>query len=101
MDYSQWSEAQLTHTPLTKGDQITSVWQTEKSDLPLLVLLHGISGDYSGLVPLAQELAKDFRLVILELPGHGKSDPTPLPGAAELQRWFNETLELIEEEIGT
>ena len=100
MDYSQWSEAQLKHTPLKKDGHTTSVWQTSGSDLPLLVLLHGISGDYSGLVPLAQELAKDFRLAIVELPGHGKSDPTPLPGAPELQRWFNETLELIEVELG-
>ena len=100
MDYSQWSEAQLKHTPLKKDGHTTSVWQTSGSDLPLLVLLHGISGDYSGLVPLAQELAKDFRLAIVELPGHGKSDPTPLPGAPELQRWFNETLELIEAELG-
>jgi len=100
MDYSQWSEAQLKHTSLKKDGQTTSIWQTGDSKLPLLVLLHGISGDYSGLVPLARELAKDFRLAIVELPGHGKSDPTPLPGAPELQRWFNETLELIEDEIG-
>lgn len=101
MDYTQWSKDRLTQKALKKDGRSSSVWLTAKNSKPLLVLIHGISGDYSGLVPLAQELSKDYRLAILELPGHGKSDPIPLPGAPELQRWFGETLELIEKEIGS
>lgn len=100
MDYSNWSESQLTHRAIENNGQNTSVWLTDESDKPLVVMLHGISGDHSGLVPLAQELSRDYRIAIVELPGHGMSDPIPLPGAPELQRWFNETLVRIEEQIG-
>lgn len=100
MDYSQWSDAHLEHSIVKDGSHTTSVWRTKDSSRPLLVLVHGISGDYSGLVPLAHELSRDFRIAIIELPGHGRSDPMPLPGAAQLQQWFTKTLALIEKEMG-
>jgi pimeloyl-ACP methyl ester carboxylesterase len=40
---------------------------------PALVLLHGIGSRGVSWVPVAEELASEFRLVILELRGHGGS----------------------------
>lgn len=77
----------------------TSIWCTERSDKPLVVMVHGIGGDYSGLVPLASELAKTYRIAIIDLPGHGKSSIIRLPDAKSLQRWFTSIVEKISHEI--
>lgn len=100
MDYQAWSKKHLKRVSLRQLGKTTSVWCTEESDKPLLVLVHGITGDYSGLVPLAAELAGRYRLAIVDLPGHGKSSVIRLPDASSLQRWFDAVLEKIEKEIG-
>jgi pimeloyl-ACP methyl ester carboxylesterase len=38
-----------------------------------IVLLHGFLEDYTIWDEIAQNLSKDFRLVLMDLPGHGKS----------------------------
>lgn len=63
-------------------------------------MVHGISGDFNGLVPLAAELVSYYRVVFIDLPGHGRSDEIPLPTAKTLQAWFEEALRLIEQELG-
>lgn len=100
MDYRAWSKKHLKRVALRELGKTTSVWCTEKSDKPLLVLVHGISGDYSGLVPLAAELSDNYRLAIVDLPGHGKSSVIRLPDASSLQRWFDGVLEKIKKDIG-
>jgi pimeloyl-ACP methyl ester carboxylesterase len=50
---------------------------------PVLVCLHGLGGsalNYSSLGPL---LAADHRVVVVDLPGHGRSRPAPGRDAAE------------------
>src|SRR2546421_11792479 len=42
---------------------------------PPLVLLHGLGGAASNWVELAPLLVPRFRLLIPELPGHGRSEP--------------------------
>jgi len=61
-----------------------------------VVLLHGFGGDllswYFCLVPLASR----YRVIALDLPGHGRS--TPDVGAADLAfmiRWLDETLDVL------
>jgi pimeloyl-ACP methyl ester carboxylesterase len=99
MDYTEWKEAHLTQARVG-GKTKTSVWLTPGDSLPLAVMVHGISGDHSGLVPLAAELSDEYRLAIIELPGHGDSDPIPLPDAASLQEWFYAALGEVEKEFG-
>lgn len=101
MDYTKWSEAHLERLEVELGSHRASVWCTKPAEKPLLVLLHGIGGDHAGLVPLAAELEKTYRVAIVELPGHGDSDPIPLPSAVSLQRWFDEVLLKLEQKIGS
>ena len=42
-----------------------------------LVLLHGLGGAASNWVELAPALARDHRVLALDLPGHGGSSPLP------------------------
>lgn len=47
-----------------------------KGKLPPVVVIHGLSGDGTDLLPMFSTLRKHFRKVIVpELPGHGKSSP--------------------------
>ena len=41
---------------------------------PVLILLHGFSGSGRGWDGVAEELSRQHRLVLLDLPGHGQSD---------------------------
>jgi pimeloyl-ACP methyl ester carboxylesterase len=100
VDYTTWSDEHLKQLMIQNGAYATSVWFTEPNDKPLIVLVHGISGDFGGLVPLAIEMEKAYRLAIVELPGHGGSDAVPLPDAAALQQWFDSTLHSIEQKMG-
>lgn len=42
-----------------------------------LVLLHGLGGSSSNWALLAPQLARSRRVLIVDLPGHGRSDPLP------------------------
>jgi pimeloyl-ACP methyl ester carboxylesterase len=65
-------------------------------DGPPLVLVHGLSGAASNWVAVAPRLAKRFRVLILDLPGHGGS--SPLPAAASLDPFAERIAELAERE---
>ena len=43
----------------------------EESSKPTVLFVHGLNGDYHGLVPLAYELRNEYRVVFADLPGHG------------------------------
>jgi pimeloyl-ACP methyl ester carboxylesterase len=48
-----------------------------------LVLLHGLGGSASNWALLAPRLAETRRVLVVDLPGHGRSDPLPAaPGVA-------------------
>ena len=51
-------------------------------DGPSLVLVHGLGGAASNWVELAPALARSYRVLALDLPGHGGS--APLPAAPSL-----------------
>src|SRR5215218_10961108 len=42
-----------------------------------VVLVHGLGGAASNWVELAPELARDHRVIAVDLPGHGGSSPLP------------------------
>ncbi|PVZ68242.1 2-succinyl-6-hydroxy-2,4-cyclohexadiene-1-carboxylate synthase [Pelagibaculum spongiae] len=41
---------------------------------PALIFLHGFLGSHADWISIAQSLADDFYCVLVDLPGHGKSD---------------------------
>jgi pimeloyl-ACP methyl ester carboxylesterase len=58
---------------------------TEDGSGPPLILLHGfaVNGDLNWRLPgLVRKLATDFRVITLDLRGHGASEPADLYGAA-------------------
>ena len=49
---------------------------------PAVVLVHGLGSDYDDWLPVARDLARDHRVVFVELPGHGLA-PMATPFALE------------------
>lgn len=49
---------------------------------PTVVLVHGLGSDANDWLPVARDLARDHRVVLVELPGHGLS-PMTTPFALE------------------
>ena len=71
-------------------------WFVGGSGSPL-VLVHGLGGAASNWVELAPELARDHRILVPDLPGHGGS--SPLPAVPNLES-FADCLGLLIEREG-
>jgi len=100
MDYTVWAEKYLRHSFFIENDCRVSLYASELSTKPVIVLVHGISGDHNGLVPLAAELVTEYRVVLIDLPGHGRSDATALQDAAALQKWFLHLMDHVKKKFG-
>jgi len=46
---------------------------------PVIVLVHGVNDQAGTWAPVAAKLAKNYRLIIPDLPGHGSSEPRTGP----------------------
>jgi 3-oxoadipate enol-lactonase len=53
------------------------LWTQESGAGPVLVLLHGILSDNSSWYSLVPALAARHRVLLIDGPGHGQSDPAP------------------------
>lgn len=60
----------------TVNGSLTRWWEYGDSTAETLVLIHGFRGDHHGLELLAQGLL-DYRVLIPDLPGFGRSEPMP------------------------
>lgn len=101
MNYTQWTKDNLTNVTLQLYDRRVSLWRSPHGDgRPTILLVHGITGDHYGLVPLLIELSKTHNCIVVELPGHGYSESVILDNAAELQKWFNDLYILVEQRFG-
>jgi pimeloyl-ACP methyl ester carboxylesterase len=65
---------------------------------PPLVLVHGLGGSATNWCELAPLLARRYRLLIPDLPGHGRSDP--LPAVSRLHSFADRVFAVMEEEVG-
>ncbi|WP_179884810.1 alpha/beta fold hydrolase [Bacillus sp. AFS015802] len=65
MDLVRFTLDHHTFTTYEIGDQ----------HLPTLVCLHGMTGDSNSFIELAGYLRNDFHLILLDLPGHGETEP--------------------------
>ena len=58
-------------------------------DAPPIVLVHGLSATNASMLPLIPPLARNYRVLAPDLPGHGGTEATASPHrAAYLGRWL-------------
>jgi abhydrolase domain-containing protein 6 len=71
----------LLRAGMTKHNDQGVVWFTGGNGAKTIVLVHGVNDQAGSWVTVAPKLMKDFRIVALDLPGHGDSAPKsgPLP----------------------
>lgn len=100
MNYTAWASENLIKKPIRLRSKRVMVWQAPVVDgRPTMLLVHGITGDHFGLVPLVERLSKNYNCLIVELPGHGATDKMRLHNASALQKWFTDVRGVIEKEI--
>jgi pimeloyl-ACP methyl ester carboxylesterase len=56
---------------------VAAIFHREEGSGPPLLLIHGITEDHRVWDELAPELARDARVIRVDLPGHGRSAPLP------------------------
>jgi pimeloyl-ACP methyl ester carboxylesterase len=65
------------------GEGVSLAWREDGAGEPLL-LIHGITEDHRAWDELVPELARDARVIRVDLPGHGASSPLAEYSAASL-----------------
>jgi pimeloyl-ACP methyl ester carboxylesterase len=80
----------------TRIDGTTIAW-TELGSGPPLVLLHGLGDSHRTWRRVAPKLAKHFRVLMADLPGHGLSDRPDAPYTLD---WYARTMHLWLDALG-
>lgn len=70
---------------LAGGDLVIQEWGPE--DAPVIICLHGWLDNLASFYPLANKLSSRFRLILVDLPGHGQS--APLLDGGHYYIWHN------------
>jgi pimeloyl-ACP methyl ester carboxylesterase len=81
--YSQCVQSQ----PMSKVSSVdvlgNKLFYYEQGSGPTLVLVHGMFGDYTDWEPALEPLARNFRVIAVDLPGFGLSDKPDVDYSAE------------------
>lgn len=94
--YDAWLNTFTTQI-IAVNDIDTAVYVAPVSDTPKLsvLIIHGLNGEYHGIVPLGYELRHDFRVIFVDVPAHGASG---IPsGGSLLDNIYNWGSELLPE----
>ena len=52
-----------------------------------ILLIHGIGGDFHGMIPLAYHLKNDANLMFVDLPSHGRSQLIKNMKMSDVENW--------------
>lgn len=87
MNLQTWRK-NLQHQFIQVGENQISVYKNIQEDKPIAVLLHGFGGNYFGLTPLGFELAKEYSIIICDLPAHGKSSLNSFQNIYDYRKFY-------------
>lgn len=65
-------------------------------DAPAVILLHGFTGDYTTWNSLCGALKDSFRVIAIDLLGHGKTDSPSTPERYEMEHAANDIVQLMD-----
>lgn len=70
-----------------------------KSNNPVIFCLHGLGGTSLSFIEVAEQLIDEFRIISVDAPGHGKTEPFERAGEYEmpsLATWLNNLLDVLQ-----
>ncbi|MFT7521045.1 MAG: abhydrolase domain-containing protein 6, partial [Kiritimatiellia bacterium] len=103
MGVARWGQRQALSSALpdhrvldgARGDLHT--WRGGQGDGPTVVLVHGFADAGSGWTDVARRLAQHHRVMVVDLPGHGLSEPSGAPLAyADVSEGLNKAMESVQ-----
>ena len=62
-----------------------------------ILLIHGIGGDFHGMIPLAYRLRDDANLLFVDLPSHGKSQLISNMEVSDIEYWARNLLPVFKQ----
>lgn len=65
------------------------------NSLPTLVCLHGMTGNSNSFLELRKYLVEDFHIILLDLPGHGETNPLKLESDYQFTSLANRIYQVI------
>lgn len=85
------------HRIVGGGGTTLNVLETGKRDGPTVLFIHGFSQNaLAWSKQLNSELARDFRLVAMDIRGHGNSDKPPKDAYTDSKLWADDVQAVIE-----
>ncbi|MGP4062355.1 alpha/beta fold hydrolase [Halobacillus sp. H74] len=83
---------------INDGEINVHVTEWGKKSGPVIFCLHGLGSTSLSFIEIAEELKNDFRIISIDAPGHGKTDPfnnsekydTPV-----LANWLDQVIEIL------
>lgn len=87
MNLQTWRK-NLEHQFIQVNKNKISIYKNIQKNKPIAVLLHGFGGNYFGLTPLGFELAKEYSIIICDLPAHGKSSLNSFQNIYDYRKFY-------------
>lgn len=95
--YDEWLK-DLTLRYVEVGGVNTAVRTYRSNCAKTYLFMHGVGGDYHGLVPLAYLLKDEVNVVFVDLPCHGSSELMKAPSLAAIFHWAEQLLPRLNHE---
>ena len=98
--YTRYNDWKLSTQYITVAGVNTAIHTDATSTARnILLFVHGIGGDYHGMVPLAYCLKDTYRVVFVDLPGHGKTAMPRSDSLNFLEQWSSQLLEALDHPV--
>ena len=69
------------------------VWGNDNS--PVIICLHGLGDSSLSFIEVAEELKKEYKIISIDLPGHGKSEKFTTEEEYEMNHMSNWIFKII------
>src|SRR5207248_4092452 len=93
MTFDKIVQSQMIDLPAGRFHYIS--WGAERTELPSMLLLHGITSSTQSWVRVGPALAERYRVYALDLRGHGESIK-PSPGEYSLRQTADDAVAFME-----
>lgn len=96
-DYDAWLATFHKEIIVIAGVKTAAYTAPEADGKPIVLFVHGINGDYHGLVPVAYLVRDVCRAVFVDMPGHGGSElPQDEDVVALMSNWAHSLPEALQ-----